>query len=138
MSRIALAILFCAALVVHAGAQKREEPRGPGNVFFRTQQPSQYLARERLIGSQVVDKDGQALGTIDDLIIGSGGQIEGVILGVGGYFGWGEKKIGVRMSALRITTADGKTTIAFPSGTKEMLAAADAYQRATAPPPAKK
>jgi sporulation protein YlmC with PRC-barrel domain len=140
MYRFAVAILLSAALVAPALAQKKDEPKIPTNTFFKGQQPNQYLARERLIGSKIVDKDGQAIGSIDDVIINNGGQIEGVIMGVGGYFGIGEKKIGVRIGALKITTTDGKTTISFPTATKEMLGAVEAYQRASAapPPPAKK
>jgi sporulation protein YlmC with PRC-barrel domain len=137
MPRFALAVLLAAVLSAQAAAQKKEEPRIPANTFFKGQQANQYLARDRLIGSSVVNKDGQMLGTIDDLIIGSNGQLEGVILGVGGYFGWGEKKIGVRIGALRVTTSQGRTTITFPNATKEMLGAVEAYQRAS-PAPAKK
>ena len=139
MYRFAAALLLSAALAVPALAQKKDEPKVPPNTFFKGQQSNQYLVRERLIGSKVVDKDGQSIGSIDDVIINNNGQIEGVILGVGGYFGIGEKKIGVRFSALRVTTTDGKTAISFPSATKDMLSAVEAYQRASAaPPPAKK
>ena len=77
----------------------------------------------------------EAGGIIDDLIVGQGGQIEGVVMGVGGVLGVGAKQIGVRLSALKISTADGKITITLPDATKEMLGAIGAYQRAT---PAKK
>jgi sporulation protein YlmC with PRC-barrel domain len=133
MHRIVLAFLLSAALALPAVAQKKDEPRIPGNTFFKGQQSNQYLARERFLGAKVVNKDGQTVGTIDDLIIGSGGQVEGVILGVGGFLGVGEKKIGVRIGALKITSSEGKTTITFPSATKEMLGAVDAYQRGSVP-----
>jgi hypothetical protein len=133
MSRIALALFLTALLTAPALAQKKDEPRIPSNTFFKGQQSNQYLARERFLGAKVINKDGQTVGSIDDLIIGSGGQIEGVILGVGGFLGVGEKKIGVRIGALRVTTSDGKTTITFPNATKEMLGAVEAYQRASGP-----
>jgi sporulation protein YlmC with PRC-barrel domain len=140
MYRFAAVILLSAALAAPVLAQKKDEPKIPTNTFFKGQQSNQYLARERLIGSKIVDKDGQAIGSIDDVIINTNGQVDGVIMGVGGYFGIGEKKIGVRIGALKITTTDGKTTIAFPMATKEMLSAVEAYQRASAAPssPAKK
>jgi sporulation protein YlmC with PRC-barrel domain len=133
MSRIALAILLAALFTAPALAQKKDEAKIPSNTFFKGQQSNQYLARERFLGAKVVNKDGQTVGSVDDLIIGSGGQVEGVILGVGGFLGVGEKKIGVRIGALRVTTTDGKTTITFPNATKDMLSAVDAYQRASAP-----
>ena len=52
-------------------------------------------------------------------------------MGVGGVLGVGSKQIGVRLGALKISTADGKTTITLADATKEMLGAVGAYQRAT-------
>jgi len=136
MSRIALALLLSSAIIFPALAQKKE-PEGkvviPTNTFFKGQQSNQYLARERLIGAKVVNKDNQTVGTIDDLILGTGNQVEGVILGVGGFLGVGQKQVGVRLGALKITTADGKTTVSLPGATKEMLGAVGAYQRASTP-----
>jgi sporulation protein YlmC with PRC-barrel domain len=139
MRRIALALLVSTALAVPALAQKKEEPKEaakkvpiPTNTFFKGQTASQYLAGEQLIGAKVLNKEGQTIGTISDLIVGPGERIEGVVLGVGGFLGVGEKKIGVRMGALKVSTSDGKLAITFPAATKEMLGAVDAYQRAGA------
>lgn len=139
MHKLALAVvlLLCGALALPALAQKKEERKEgakvaiPKDTFFRGQTASQYLARERLIGAKVVGKDGQALGTIDDLILGPGGQVEGVMVGVGGMIGVGAKQVGVQFRALKIGTANGKVTVALPLATKEMLDAVGAYQRPT-------
>jgi hypothetical protein len=137
MLRVALALLLSATLALPASAQKKEEPRKeaakasvPTNTFFRGQTASQYLAGEQFIGVKVTNKDGQTIGTISDLVVGSGDRIEGVILGVGGFLGVGEKKIGVRLGALKVSkTSGGAISITFPIATKEMLAAVPAYER---------
>lgn len=136
MSKFVLALVLSAALAVPALAQKKEEPKKeaakvaiPTNTFFKGQTASQYLAGEQLIGVKVTNKDGQTIGTISDLIVGSGDKIEGVILGVGGFLGVGEKKIGVRLGALKVSSADGRIAITFPAATKEMLAAVPTYER---------
>ena len=139
MHKLALALLVSAALAVPALAQKKDEPKPeaakkveiPKNTFFKGQTASQYLAKERLLGAKVLGTDGQTVGTIDDLILSQGGQVEGVVMGVGGLLGVGQKQVGVRLSALKIATADGKVTITMPGATKEMLGAVGAYQRAT-------
>ena len=139
MHKLALALLVSAALAVPALAQKKDEPKPeatkkveiPKNVFFKGQTASQYLAKDRLLGAKVINKSGETVGTIDDLIVTQGGQIEGVVMGVGGVLGVGAKQIGVRLSALKISTADGKFTITLPDASKEMLGAVGAYQRAT-------
>jgi sporulation protein YlmC with PRC-barrel domain len=134
MLRFALALLLSAALTLPALAQKKDAEKTvavPGNTFLKSQQANQYLARERLIGAKVVNKDGQTIGTIEDLIVNTGGTIEGAILAVGGFLGVGQKQIGVRIGALKITTTDGKVAVTLPGATKEMLGAVEAYQRGT-------
>jgi sporulation protein YlmC with PRC-barrel domain len=139
MPKFALALAFAAALALPALAQKKDEPKPeaakkveiPKNVFFKGQTASQYLAKDRLLGAKVVNKSGETVGTVDDLIVGQGGQIEGIVMGVGGVLGVGSKQIGVRLGALKISTADGKTTITLADATKEMLGAIGAYQRAS-------
>jgi hypothetical protein len=139
MHKFALALILAATLAVPALAQKKDEPKPetgkkveiPKNVFFKGQTASQYLAKDRLLGAKVVNKSGETVGTVDDLIVGQGGQIEGIVMGVGGVLGVGSKQIGVRLGALKISTADGKTTITLADATKEMLGAVGAYQRAS-------
>ena len=139
MHKLALALLVSAALALPALAQKKDEPKTeaakkveiPKNVFFKGQTANQYLAKDRLLGAKVVNKSGETVGTVDDLIVGQGGQIEGIVMGVGGVLGVGSKQIGVRLGALKISTADGKTTVTLADATKEMLGAVGAYQRAT-------
>src|SRR5262249_31967147 len=103
----------------------------PPNTFFRGQTSSQYLASERLLGAKVTNKDGQTIGTISDLIVGSGDKIDGVILSVGEALGVGDKKIGVRFGALKLSRADGKLAVSLPSASKEILGAVPAYEKAT-------
>ena len=102
----------------------------PGNVFYRGTQPGQYMAKDRLLGTNVTGKDGKIIGDIEDLILNANQEVEGVIIGVGGFLGAGEKKIGVRYSALQITRKDGKTLISLPQASKDVIASVDAYKRA--------
>jgi sporulation protein YlmC with PRC-barrel domain len=135
---VGLALVAGAALALPALAQKKDDPPKkvaiPANTFVKSQLSNQYLARQRLIGAKVVNKDGTAVGDIEDLIVGDGGRIEGVIMGVGGFLGVGEKKVGVRFSALKVTTADGKTTVSLPAATKAVLGTVEAYRRTGAVP----
>lgn len=136
MHKVSLALLLCTALAVPAFAQKKDDAKKdsgkaaiPTNTFFKGQTPGQYLARSQLIGVSVTNKDGQTVGTVDDLIIGSGDRLEGIVMAVGGVLGVGKKDIGVRLSALKVSRSDGKLTVSLPSATKEMLGAVEAYQR---------
>jgi hypothetical protein len=139
MSRWLPALLLTAALVLPAPAQTQDPPKQetakaaiPPNTFFKGQTSSQYLATEQLIGAKVTNKDGQTIGTISDLIVGSGDKIDGVLLSVGGVLGVGDKKIGVRLGALKLSRADGKLAVSLPGVSKEMLGAVPAYEKAGA------
>lgn len=102
----------------------------PKNVFVVGQLAGQYLAKDRLIGAKVQNKDGQIIGDIEDLIVGPGNQIVGVVMGTGGFLGVGEKRVGVQLGTLQFTQKDGKQIVVLPAATKDVLAALPAYKRA--------
>ncbi len=102
----------------------------PKGVFVKGQLSSQYMARDRLIGAKIQNKDGQIIGDIEDLIVGPGNEIEGVVMGTGGFLGAGEKKIGVRLQALQFSQKDGKTVVSLPAASKEVLGALESFKRA--------
>lgn len=120
---IALAALIAGAL-----------PAFADDTFIAEQKPTEYLAKDRLIGSKVHDTSGKIIGDIEDLIINGDQQVAGVIMGVGGFLGVGEKKVAVTTTSLSLeTTADGKLNVVMPSATKDTLSAAPAYKRINPP-----
>ncbi len=105
----------------------------PSGVFYKGQQVDQFSVKERLLGAKVVNKAGEPVGDIEDVIMAAGAnRIDGVIIGVGGVLGVGEKKIGVQFKALTIATKDGKRIVTLDT-TKEVLAAVQAYKYAEPP-----
>jgi len=128
---------FAAALAIAAAvpavAQQTAPAPGvaiPKGVFFKGQSQGQILARDRLLGLSVHNASGQIIGDVEDLIIGPGNEVQGVVMGTGGFFGAGEKKVGVRIGAIQISTKEGKTVLTLPAATKEVLAALEPYKRA--------
>jgi sporulation protein YlmC with PRC-barrel domain len=136
MKKIALTLTALTALVAVPALAQQKAPAStvqiPTKVFYKGQGPQQYLAKDKLIGAKVYNKDGQIIGDIEDLVMNTSNEVEGVIMGVGGFLGAGEKKIGVRYSALKVEKKDGKTTFSLPEATKEVLAAVQPYERAEA------
>ena len=134
MKKLVMGALAAAAVLATVPAIAQQPAPGaktsviPKGVFLRGQQPGQFLMRDRLIGAKVTNKDGQIIGDIEDVIMTSDNQISGVIMGVGGFLGAGEKKVGVRYSALVFSNKDGKRVITLPV-TKEALAALEPYKR---------
>jgi hypothetical protein len=130
---LSLAAALAVAAAVPAIAQQTATPPAvaiPKGVFFKGQTQGQILARDRLLGLSVHDASGKIVGDVEDLIIGPGNEVQGVVMGTGGFFGAGEKRVGVRLSALQTSTKDGKTVLTLPAATKEVLAALEPYKRA--------
>ncbi|MGI9421979.1 MAG: PRC-barrel domain-containing protein [Hyphomicrobiaceae bacterium] len=131
-----LAILLSAALslaVVNAAYVSAADQTVPEGVFFATQQPDQYLAADLLLKAKVRGADGEIFGDVEDLIMNQYNQVEGVIIGVGGFLGLGEKRIGVRYSALQFKDEGGETIVSLPEATKELIKSLDPYKRARPP-----
>ena len=54
----------------------------------------------------VYDPAKNKIGTIDDVVVSDAGQVEGFIVGVGGFLGAGEKDVAVGYSAVRAEMKD--------------------------------
>jgi len=122
-----------AALAMWSVAAAADPVAVPANIFLPTQGGGQYLAKDLLLGGKVYNAEGKIIGDIEDLILNSNNQIEGVVMGTGGFAGFGEKHVAVVLSALQIKNEDGKITISLPQATKEVLDALEPFKR-TSPP----
>lgn len=119
--------------LVTAPALAQDKPVIPAHTFYKGQQAQQYLAKDMLLGAKVRNEEGKVIGDIEDLIVNSDNQVEGVIMGVGGFLNVREKKVGVRLSALKIGEKDGKTVVNLPGASREVLKALEPYKRAKPP-----
>ncbi|MFA5898759.1 MAG: PRC-barrel domain-containing protein [Hyphomicrobium sp.] len=109
------------------------DPVIPQDVFITTQGEGQYLAKDLLLGAKVHNADGQIVGDVEDLILNADNQVVGVIMGVGGFAGFGEKRIGVALPALQIKNESGVVVVGLPQATKETLDALPAFERKQPP-----
>lgn len=131
MKRGILAV--AAAAVLWAAPAFADPAEVPADVFLATQGEGQYLAKDLILGAKVQNAEGQIIGDVEDLILNGDNQIVGVVLGTGGFAGFGEKRIGVTLSALKITNEAGKVTVVLPQATKEVLDGLEPFKR-TQPP----
>lgn len=105
----------------------------PPGIFMPRQAGDQQLARDFLIGAKVYNGQDKIIGDIEDLILDELNSVEGVIIGVGGVLGLGEKRIGVRYTALQIRIHDGKQVVVLAEATKPVLKALKPFERARPP-----
>ena len=73
--------------------------RGSGQ-FLPMRQPDQFRASD-FIGERVYGANDESIGEINDVLMDAKGQVAGVIIGVGGFLGIGEKDVALPMSALQ-------------------------------------
>lgn len=102
----------------------------PASIFVQAQNDDEYLAKDLLLAGKVHNDEGKIIGDIEDLVLNSDNRVEGVVMGTGGFLGMAEKKVGVKLSALKIEQKGGKTYISLPGVTKDMLKAVEPFKRA--------
>lgn len=91
--------------------------------FIATQTAEQQLASS-WIGKSVYNEANENLGDVNDILIAANGQVDAVILGVGGFLGIGEKSVAVPFADVKSTAdADGRVKLTL-NATKEQLDAA--------------
>ena len=82
-----------------------------------------YLASD-VMGATVMNASGESIGDVNDLIMGTDNALAGVVVGVGGFLGIGEKGVGLAMSALeRSTTQDGEVSFTVDASAADLKAA---------------
>ena len=122
--------LLAAALVIFvAGAF----PAAADDAFLAEQKPTEYLAKDRLIGANVHDKDGKIIGHINDLIVDGDNKIVGAVISAGGVLGIGKKEVAVPLASLGIESTDDGINVVLPIATKDALTAAPEYKRVKPP-----
>jgi sporulation protein YlmC with PRC-barrel domain len=85
-----------------------------------------------LIGENVYNgtgDDAETIGDVNDLVLSPEGQIEAIVIGVGGFLGIGEKDVAVDYSTIEWAERDGDRWIVI-SATAEQLKELPAFDRA--------
>ena len=87
------------------GAPNTQAPSGIS--FVTTQQETQWRA-PKLIGVGVFGPDGKQMGKIDDILMDHDGAAQTVVIGMGGFLGFGKKDVAVPFSAIEWKTEPRK------------------------------
>ena len=65
-----------------------------------------------ILNESVYGPDGANIGEVEDILVKSDGKIEGLVVGVGGFLGLGEKNVALRMDQFKVMPeADGRARI---------------------------
>ena len=91
--------------------------RAPSGIDFVRAQDKMQWGAPKLIGVGVYGPDDKQLGKIDDILMDHNGAAQTVVIGVGGFLGFGKKDIAVPFSAMHWKTEPRKVTDNPPTNT---------------------
>lgn len=103
-----------------------EEPAKPVEGQITMQDADTVLAND-LLGATVYNGSDENVGDINDFIIGMNGTVEGVVIGVGGFLGMGEKNVAVQMASLDVVNDEAGNPRLVTSATEADLKAAPEF-----------
>ena len=104
-------------------------PKTPVAGQIMIQDANTVLASRDLIGQTVYAPDDAKIGSISDLIVSRDGKnVQGFVIGIGGFLGIGERNVALQMDKLKIApAADGSVELTMDVK-KEELANAPAFK----------
>src|SRR5712672_1960650 len=87
-------------LMISAGLAQSTNNSGSGDApkFVASQSPDQWVF-SKFKGTDVIGSDEKTIGGVNDLLFDKSGKILGVVVGVGGFLGIGQKNVAIDMSA---------------------------------------
>ncbi len=95
-----------------------------GHATFAAQQ----ISASELIGKTVYGTDDTNLGEVSDVVFNKSGDIDAVVVDVGGFLGIGEKPVALDINTLNFRVDEGGNLIVSADATKDQLNQAPTYQ----------
>mgnify|MGYP003676476771 FL=1 len=127
-----LGTLMVPAVMFAAGTVNAEENTTTMEATYLTETPEGTFHADALTGNQVKSsvEDDEDIGTITDLVIDEDGQINAVVVGVGGFLGMGEKNVAIEWDSLELTKdEDGEDYVITVNASQDALESAEEYNR---------
>lgn len=127
-----LGTLMVPAFMFAAGTVNAEENTTTMEATYLTETPAGTFHADALTGNRVKSsvEDDEDIGTITDLVIDEDGQINAVVVGVGGFLGMGEKNVAIEWDSLELTKDDeGEDYVITVNASEDALEAAEEYSR---------
>ena len=88
--------------------------------------PADGMSVTNYYKQSVYDPQESKIGSVDDVLLDKEGKVSGLVLGVGGFLGAGEKDVIVPFSAVKMMNKDNKTWLSIDE-TKDSLKAAPGF-----------
>jgi sporulation protein YlmC with PRC-barrel domain len=129
MRKVLLAGAIFIVLCQGASAQESQVTSTAAASFIATAESGNLISQ--IIGIDVYNNNGQAVGRIEDVAMSKDGQIQALILSLAEYFGLTERYVAVKPSAVTIGFSESDNSWhARMNASAEQLKAAPEYQYA--------
>jgi hypothetical protein len=120
-----VAALTVGALLISSAALA--QTMSVGSTALMTNVPSSSLTVTDWYKQDIYNRSDAKIGDIKDVLVGPNGQINAVIVGVGGFLGAGEKDVAVNFSSIKQTMKDNKVYLTMDT-TKDALRSAPGFR----------
>jgi len=98
-------------------------PPASGNIRIMTSVPANSVTVTNYYKQNVYDPANNRIGEVDDVLVTPEGQINALVIGVGGFLGIGEKHVIVPFTTVKGSNVDNKWQLVMNSSKDELKAA---------------
>jgi sporulation protein YlmC with PRC-barrel domain len=123
---LSVPILALAGGLAFAQMQTDRQPTS-GEHSMSSLASNHWLASD-IYKASVYDPSNNKIGSIEDLVLDTSGQVQTAVIGVGGFLGIGQKDVAVPFRDLKVASRSGKEELTLDR-TKEQLKDAPAYDK---------
>lgn len=127
MKRLVMNSIAVAAGTVLISTAAFAQSIAAGHAQLMTSVPSSSRTVTDWYKQTVYDPSNNKIGEINDVLVGPNGQVEAVIVGVGGFLGAGEKDVAVNFSSIKESVKDNKSYLTMDT-TKDALKGAPGFK----------
>jgi hypothetical protein len=127
MNSLAKSLVALSAGTILLSSAAFAQQMSAGRAELMSSVPSSSLTVTDWYKQAVYDKSNTKIGDINDVLVGPTGEVNAVIIGVGGFLGAGEKDVAVNFNAIKKSTKDNKTYLTMDT-TKDALKGASGFK----------
>jgi sporulation protein YlmC with PRC-barrel domain len=109
--------------------QSAEKTAKAPDGLIMLQDKDTFLASD-LTGATVYSPTDEAIGDVNDVIVSRDGKVDGIVVGVGGFLGIGEKDVAIEMAKIKMTETENGIKLVLDAS-KDELAAAPEFKSQT-------
>lgn len=120
-------VVLVAAIIAVASTSAFTQSMAAGRTELMSKLPGNAKTVTDWYKQDVYDRSDSKIGKVDDVLVSESGQINAVMVGVGGFLGAGEKDVAVPFTAVKLTTKDNKQYLTMDA-TKESLKSAPGFK----------